>query len=385
MSGPSADTRVPPRDGRPALDLARRVHAHLGLIFDAVTLDAAATHLRECAVDGTRCFFSTPNINFTIAAMRDPGFRDSVLQSDLSVADGQPVVALARWLNVPLPERVAGSDLFDRLWQGVPRPAPLRVFFFGGEDGVAERAARQLDARALGLSSAGCFSPGFGSVESMSSPDIIERINAAAPAFLVVSLGAKKGQAWIQRNRARLHAPLISHLGAVVNFVAGHVRRAPRWLQLTGLEWLWRIGREPSLWRRYFDDGMALMRWIVSVAGPRRRLARREPSEPARLSVQTPAEAGAPVRLTLSGTWVATDTARLRQVLAQALSGGRDVSVDLAAVRDVDSEVLGLLALVHGWQNPLATIVTRRSELSARLADRVQLHGMQFLFEGSSC
>jgi N-acetylglucosaminyldiphosphoundecaprenol N-acetyl-beta-D-mannosaminyltransferase len=105
----------------------------------------------------------------------------------------------------------------------------------------------------------GYESPGFGSVDDFSDGETIDRINAHGADFLVVALGAAKGQAWIQRNRERLRAPVISHLGAVVNFAAGTVSRAPEWMQRAGLEWLWRIKEEPALWRRYGRDARALL------------------------------------------------------------------------------------------------------------------------------
>ena len=102
-------------------------------------------------------------------------------------------------------------------------------------------------------------------------------MNAARPDFLVVSLGAAKGQAWIMRNLHRLDVPLVSHLGAVVNFVAGEVRRAPRWMQRSGLEWAWRVKEEPALLRRYAGDALRLLplAW-------RERAARRRPADGAR-------------------------------------------------------------------------------------------------------
>lgn len=375
----AADCVVTPRDGKSALDLGRNVHAHLGLVFDAVTLTEATAHLRDCAARHQRCFLSTPNVNFSMAAMHEPAFRNSVLQSDFSIADGMPVVALARWAGVPLPERVAGSDVFEDLRRGVPDQPRLPVFFFGGEDGVAERAAHALDAEGAGMSCAGFLSPGFGSIESMSTEAVIERINAARPAFLVVSLGAMKGQAWIQCNRARLSTPLISHLGAVVNFVAGHVRRAPRWMQAAGLEWLWRVVCEPKLWRRYFDDGRAMLRWIMAVYPARRRLRQALTPAPPDLAVST--EPSAAVRLALAGHWTRENAVPLRRALARVLNEGREVRIDLSGTVDMDSSVLGLLALVHGWQQPDSPIVTRLSELRPRMVDRVRLHGMQFLFD----
>jgi N-acetylglucosaminyldiphosphoundecaprenol N-acetyl-beta-D-mannosaminyltransferase len=371
---------VPARGSKPELDLGRDVHAHLGLIFDCVTLDTATAQLRACAASGKRCFFSTPNTNFAMTAMHDAAFRDSVLQSDLSVADGMPVVALARWLRIPLPERVAGADLFERLRAPTTDPC-LTFFFFGGDAGIAERAARAINAIEGSARSVGYFDPGFVDVESMSGDEVIDRVNSAGPSFVVVSLGAVKGQAWIQRNRGRLKAPLVSHLGAVVNFAAGRVLRSPRWMQLAGLEWLWRVACEPSLWRRYAKDGLAVLRWLLVVWPARRRLHARSVTVLPSIEATPATHPGAPVRLVLHGTWDRPHIAALRQALSGLLTSGHEVHVDMANVADIDSAVFGLLALVHGWQRPRRTVVTRFSELCPRVADRVRVYGMQFLFE----
>jgi N-acetylglucosaminyldiphosphoundecaprenol N-acetyl-beta-D-mannosaminyltransferase len=376
----TAPLLVRARAGRPALDLGRDVHALLGLVFDATTVDAAAAHLRRCAATGQRCFLSTPNVNFAVAARADPAFRDSVLQSDFSVADGAPLVRLGRWLGLPLAERVAGSDLFERLRHEGDPTRPLKVFFFGGADGVAERAAKVIEADRGPMRCVGFLSPGFGSLEAMSSEDTLARINSAGADFVVVALGAQKGQAWIQRNRARLAAPLVSHLGAVVNFVAGQVRRAPRWVQALGLEWLWRVAEEPALWRRYAGDGLALLHWLASAVPLQWRL-RRPANLPAARWTEVRADPAAS-RFALSGHWTGADLAPLRRAAAAALNEGRELSFELGALDDADSAVLALLALVDAWQvRPRA--VDAQARLQPRLRDRVRLLGMQHLFEGA--
>jgi N-acetylglucosaminyldiphosphoundecaprenol N-acetyl-beta-D-mannosaminyltransferase len=196
-----------------------------------------------------------------IASQKDEAFRDSVIHSDLSLADGMPIIWMAKLLNLPIHERVAGASLFDAL-RYQPLNAgerPLRIYFFGGPDGVAQRAHEAINQDSGSMECCGYMSPGFGSIEEMSTLEILHQINATEADFVVVSLGAKKGQAWIERNRTLLNAPVISHLGAVVNFVAGTVQRAPIWVQRIGAEWVWRIKEEPHLTKRYLKDGLYLV------------------------------------------------------------------------------------------------------------------------------
>lgn len=237
-----------------------------GLPFHRVNTSEAVRRLALAMRDRQRLFLSTPNLNFLVAAQTDEAFRQSVLASDLSVADGMPILWLARKQGTPLPERVAGSDVFDALRHGAGQDVlgrAVKVFFFGGPPGVAQQACDVLNAehaRGGPMLGVGALSPGFGSVQDMSTPEVLQAINASGADFLVVALGAKKGQAWIVHNLPHLQVPVVSHLGAVVNFVAGTVRRAPvRW-QRWGLEWLWRIKEEPALLGRYWRDGWGLLR-----------------------------------------------------------------------------------------------------------------------------
>jgi N-acetylglucosaminyldiphosphoundecaprenol N-acetyl-beta-D-mannosaminyltransferase len=245
-------------------DFDRNVFCLLGLPFDAVSMDEALAKVRGDIALRVPCFLSTPNLNFLVGARSDADFRNSVIHSELSVADGMPLVWLARLLSIPIRERVSGSGLFDALWHG-PTDKPICVYFFGGPDGVAEQASAIINSgKKPSMRCVGFECPGFGGVEDMSSEQTITRINQSNADFLVVALGARKGQEWIEHNRSRLTVPLISHLGAVVNFVAGSVSRAPVWMQRSGLEWLWRIKEEPGLWRRYWNDGVALLGLLVT-------------------------------------------------------------------------------------------------------------------------
>ena len=257
-------------------EVVRQCVTVAGLPFDVVDTAVAAERLCAAMRDGRRLFLSTPNLNFLVAAQRDDAFRQSVLASDLSVADGMPVLWLARLQGTPLPERVAGSTLFDELRHGVGQEVlgrPVKVYFFGGPPGVARQACERLNAeQAAGqgfMQGVGWHTPGFGPVEAMGAPEVIEAINASGADFLVVALGAQKGQAWIMHNLPQLTVPVVSHLGAVVNFVAGTVQRAPLAWQRGGLEWLWRIRQEPQLFKRYWSDGLALLGLAVRALGRR--------------------------------------------------------------------------------------------------------------------
>jgi N-acetylglucosaminyldiphosphoundecaprenol N-acetyl-beta-D-mannosaminyltransferase len=342
--------------GRRELDLGRDVHALLGLVFDRIDLDGAVRHIQHCVATRRPCFLSTPNVNFVAAAVHEREFRGSVLRSDLSVADGFPIVLAARWMGLGFPGRVAGADLFERL-QAAGRSAdrpPIKLFLFGGPPGAGAQAAAQLNAQAQGFECVGHDEGGFGDIEAMSSNETIDRINASGAEFVLVALGAKKGQAWIERNRARLQAPVISHLGAVINFAAQSIERAPPWMQRLGLEWVWRIVQEPQLWRRYWSDGQMLVGTVLTRLLPwsARRWLRRLPSganQAPQFSVET-VSAGHAV-ITLAGNWRGdAEQKPLRRTLADLLRAGSSVEFDLSSAPALDSTLLGLLALIDAWQ-----------------------------------
>jgi len=336
------------------VDFQRPVHALLGLPVDAVGLAAAVDRVREAAFLGTPCMVSTPNLNFAMGARSDAPFRESVATSDLSLADGMPLVWVARLLGVPVRQRVSGAGLFEAL---ADHPAPpIDVFFFGGPDGAAHAACRRVNETAQGLHCVGFAAPGFGSVDQLSADAYLSRINACRPQFVVAALGAKKGQEWLQRNRHRLAAPVRCHLGAVINFAAGTLRRAPRWLQRAGLEWLWRITQEPALWRRYATDGLAFLGVLAFGVLPL-AIARgtgRLPDDAWDRATLAQQHAGDTWTLMLGGPWGARNLQPLRDVLARAQSEGvARVRLVMRDATHVDSAFIGLLmiaprAFAHG-------------------------------------
>jgi N-acetylglucosaminyldiphosphoundecaprenol N-acetyl-beta-D-mannosaminyltransferase len=318
--------------------ISDRTYWLLGLPFDAVDMEEAVRRIRTAAASRQRMVFVTPNVNFVSMADADAAFRQTILASQLSLVDGMPLVWLGRQLGIPFPERVAGSSVLERLARERVA-APLKVYFFGGEPGVSELAARRIQDFGPGLVAVGFCDPGFGSIDSMSTPAISAQINRSGADLLILSLGAKKGHQWIARNHASLEVPVITHLGAAVNFIAGTVRRAPAWMQRSGLEWTWRIRQEPKLFRRYWTDGLFFLR-ALRQAGT---------ANLGRTAAGTAAFSYGPVGTTgdhwmLNGSLAAGNTAALNDFLQMATSGNQgNPTVDLSGVTSLDAQSLGLL------------------------------------------
>jgi N-acetylglucosaminyldiphosphoundecaprenol N-acetyl-beta-D-mannosaminyltransferase len=339
MVMPSGPLRHPP-------DFERRLVAILGLPFDTITVAEAVEHIRASALQGRRCFVSTPNLNFAMTARKDPAFRSAVLHSDLSLIDGMPLVWIARLLGLPVPERVSGADVFEALQDH--QGTPLSVFVFGGPPGAAAAACARINSRGSGLRCVGFDSGGFGSIDALSTQEHLDRINGSGAHFVVVALGAVKGQAWIERNAAHLSAPVLCHLGAVVNFAAGSLRRAPPWIRSRGFEWAWRIKEEPGLWRRYGHDGVHAVALIATQVLPSALHERWQAARGAsRREVRVTRTAGL-TTIELHGSWRDDSGRELRRALAASDRRDRLV-VDLHAVDQLGAEPTALLLIAQGW------------------------------------
>lgn len=340
-----------PTVASPPDDLSRNVYCVLGMPIDAIGMETALMRIEAAAQGATPYLISTPNLNFLVNSLTDPEFRASLLLSDLSTADGMPIVWIARLLGIPVKARVAGSGIFEALASRSASRKRLGVFMFGGSEGVAEAAARVMNAQASTLSCVGSLYPGFGTLEDMSNPEVIEAINGSQASFLVVALGAAKGQSWLLRNHERIKVPVRAHLGAVINFQAGTVKRAPALMQALGLEWLWRIKEEPRLGSRYWADGKMLLRLLMTRVLPlaaRAQMAKFSASNPKRpLRVLATHEYGT-VTLKLFGDalekHINLAIGHFRDALAKATD---QVIVDLGGVTAVDQRFLGLLLMMR--------------------------------------
>lgn len=240
------------------IDLSRRQVPLFGIHVHDLTLDEAVEALTGSFLSGDgRCrYVVTPNAAQIVQLRKDQRLRRIYHEADLVVADGMPVIWVSRLLGVPLRERVTGADLLPRLC-AVSARRGYKVFLLGANPGVAAEAAAKLKANYPGLQVAGEYSPPFGFEASrQENLKIIERIKDAQPDILFVALGFPKQERWIYHYAKECGVPLSLGVGAAFDFVAGTLKRAPRWMQRWGLEWLHRLLQEPRrLWYRYLVLG----------------------------------------------------------------------------------------------------------------------------------
>ncbi len=209
-------------------------------------------------------FFITANLHYAMLASRDPRLGAVNRQASFLLADGMPMVWYSRLFGRPLPERVTGADLVYLLSERAAQRGH-RLFLLGGGPGVAQAAAAELCRRYPGLAIAGIEAPDFARLSPQEHADLLGRIRDARPDLLFAALGQPKGELWLAENRLALGVPACVQVGASLDFVAGRVRRAPRWLQRIGLEWLWRAASEPRrLVPRYAADALFLVRAVAA-------------------------------------------------------------------------------------------------------------------------
>lgn len=320
--------------------LDRNVYGLLGLPIDAVDFGNLIEAMDEAAATRRPFLISTPNVNFLIKSHGNADFRNSILASDVCLVDGMPLLWIARFLQIPIKERVAGSDLFGRLKARTEKR--LRVFLFGGTGDLAERVGQKLNAERCGLQCVGSLNPGFGSVTELSSAEIIGQINASGADLLAVFLNAEKAQAWLLQNHDRLTVPIRAQFGATINFEAGTVRRAPRALRSTGFEWLWRIKEEPYLWRRYWSDGLSLIRIVIGSVLPMAILARfkRDSSE---FSIRSTDTDNDNLSFILAGAAIGRSVDTIMPIIQKAIIERQSLTFDLSGVTSLDGRFFGLL------------------------------------------
>jgi len=188
----------------------------------------------------------TLNTEFVMAAQRNLAFRNAINEATLVLPDGIGVVWATHYLGQPAPERVTGTDTLVALAKRCAA-AGYRIYLLGAAPGVAEIAGSYLREVAPGLEISGTYA---GSPAPGEEDAIIDRIKTAGADVLCVAYGAPAQDLWIRRNLSRLPAAVAIGVGGAYDFLSGRQRRAPRIMQRTGLEWLYRLYRQPWRWRR---------------------------------------------------------------------------------------------------------------------------------------
>ncbi|NNF89269.1 MAG: WecB/TagA/CpsF family glycosyltransferase [Acidimicrobiia bacterium] len=226
----------------------------LGVGISAINMDQAVAELARWVDDGEQHYVCVTGVHGVMESQSDRELLEIHNRSGLTTPDGMPMVWAGKRAGADAMSRVYGPDLMleicarsaERGW---------RHFFYGGKEGVPELLARKLEERFEGLQVVGTYSPPFRPLTGAESDEIATMINKADPHFVWVGLSTPKQERWMDANIGRLEAPAVLGVGAAFDIHAGLLPQAPGWMQQRGLEWLYRLIKEPRrLWKRYLGN-----------------------------------------------------------------------------------------------------------------------------------
>ncbi len=232
----------------------------MGITLDDVSFEEALGRIMDMASDKQgKHYIVTANADHVVRLQKDVDFQQVYAAADMVVADGMPLLWIEESLAAPMKERVTGADLFPAVCREAAIRG-LRIFFLGGMEDTAQKAAEAMQEEYPGLQVAGYLSPGRG---FENDPEEMERIftqvGEAAPDILMVCFGAPRSEKFIYHHLEKLSFHVALPFGAGIDFAAGKVKRAPEWMQKTGMEWLYRFLQEPGrLFKRYFIEDIQI-------------------------------------------------------------------------------------------------------------------------------
>ena len=235
---------------------------------DNLTMNEALNVVDELVTQRTPSYVVTPNLDHIVTIETDSEFAEIYENANLIVADGKPLIWISKILKTPIKEKISGSDFFPKICE-LAAYKGYSIYILGAAEGVGKKAAENLKNKYPDLKIAGTYSPAFGFEEdNRELQKIREKILKAKPDILAVSLGSPKGEKFIYRHLKEYDVPLSISIGATIDFEAGKIKRAPKWISAIGFEWLFRITQDPKrLTKRYWNDAMRILPIIKKYKG----------------------------------------------------------------------------------------------------------------------
>lgn len=232
----------------------------LNTSIDNITMDEAMNKINELINKKRKIYVVTPNVDHIVRLEKDNEFRLVYDNADLVLTDGMPLIWISKLLRNPIKEKVSGADLLPKVCE-LSSKKGYKIFFLGAAPGIAEKAAQNLRNKFNGLNICGCYSPEFGfENDEVEVENIIKMINKEEPDILALGLGTPKQEKFIYKYKDKINVGITLNIGAAIDFQAGHIKRAPRWMQNCGLEWFYRLSKEPKrMFKRYIIDDMKII------------------------------------------------------------------------------------------------------------------------------
>jgi len=207
----------------------------------------------------------TPNVDHLIKLQKDPEFYQTYQQADYRVCDSQILMYASRFLGTPLKEKISGSDFFPTFCEYHRNNPDIRIFLLGSAPGVAEKAKARINQRVGREIVVMAHSPSFGFEKNFEEcQKIVNLINQSGATVLAIGVGSPKGENWLCKYKSQMpNVKIFLGIGATIDFEAGIVKRAPKWVSQIGVEWLFRIINDPKrLWKRYLVEDLPFF-WLL--------------------------------------------------------------------------------------------------------------------------
>lgn len=235
----------------------------LNTYVNNVDMDETICAIEQMVKKKKKSYIVAINIDVVIKIETDSYLKRVTDHADMVLVDGKPLVWIAKWHKHPVKAKVSGSDLVPVLCKKAAEKG-YSVFIIGGKDGAADKARRNLERDLPGINIVGTYAPPFGFEKDEKE---LERINAMIndvhPDILIACFGCPKQEKWIFENYLKYDATVSICAGGTVNFLAGNVKRAPKWMSEHGLEWFYRFIQEPRrMFKRYFVDDTKILKLI---------------------------------------------------------------------------------------------------------------------------
>ncbi len=243
----------------------------LGCPVDQMTLDDCVAYFEQVIARQQHCHIIVVNAAKIVKARIDKELQNIIQEADLIGADGVPVVWASKILGQPLPGRVNGTDLMDRLFE-VSAEKGYRVYLLGARQSIITNTVKNLKQHYPDLHIVGYRNGYFDSPQD--EEQAVAEINAAQPDILLLGMGTPMKEKWVRRHKANLRVPIIHGVGGSFDIVGGLTKRAPKWMQKSGMEWFYRFLQEPRrMWRRYLVTNSVFI-WLVFRAWMLRKIRR---------------------------------------------------------------------------------------------------------------
>ncbi len=254
----------------------------LGVGISVLNLGTACAALAEAVAERRKGYVCVTGVHGVIESQSDPALRAILNRSMLTTPDGMPMVWAGKLAGFREMDRVYGPDLMLEIFRWSQQSGRTH-FFFGGGPGVAEELKGRLEARFPGVRIVGTYTPPFRALTPEEDAALAARVAAVRPDFFWVGLSTPKQERFMAAYLDRLEATVMLGVGAAFDFHAGRVAQAPHWIQRSGLEWFYRLCREPRrLWRRYLRSNPQFLWLAFCQAAGLRKFSLEGPADPVR-------------------------------------------------------------------------------------------------------